>query len=320
MADLSVQLPEGAIPVVRNSLKSWTALAESKDRHNELLGAGQVRAAPEAGPGADMARNAVETLGLDRPGSRQKASRVAKIEREANEWSLLVAQNPHSTKVFRQAYAYAGEIIESGYPRNDALFDSGELRRQVRDTLNIPKGNTVVLYAPTWRDNSAGKPDLIQAGAMADALGPDFTVLLRGHSVSLRRGLNVEAAGVIDVTSFNDPSGLMAAADVLLTDYSSIMFDFSVTEKPIIFYVPDWDEYTGSGRGVYFDLADKAPGPLCRTRGEVIAALEDLTEGHRMYHEAYSAWRKEFNPWDNPRSSVAVFSRILELRDAPAKG
>ena len=130
----------------------------------------------------------------------------------------------------------------------------------------------------------------------------------------------MEAAGVIDVTSFNDPSGLMAAADVLVTDYSSIMFDFSVTGKPMIFYVPDWDDYTGSGRGVYFDLADKAPGPLCHTREEVIAALQDLPESDKMYHEAYAAWRKEFNPWDNPKSSVAVFSRILELARHPRKG
>ena len=130
----------------------------------------------------------LKLLGLDRPGSREKASRVAKIEREANDWSLLLSQNPHSTEVFRQAYAYAGEIIESGYPRNDALFDSDALGKQVRDSLNIPAGNRVVLYAPTWREDSAGSPDLIQAGAMAEALGPDFTVLLRGHSVSLRRG------------------------------------------------------------------------------------------------------------------------------------
>ena len=97
---------------------------------------------------------------------------------------------------------------------------------------------------------------------MASTLGPNFTVLVRGHSVSLRRGENVRAAGVIDVTTFNDPTDLMAAADVLVTDYSSIMFDFSVTRKPVIFFVPDWDDYTGSGRGVYFNLADKAPGPV----------------------------------------------------------
>ncbi|KUM41132.1 hypothetical protein AR539_00350 [Arthrobacter sp. EPSL27] len=154
---------------------------------------------------------------------------------------------------------------------------------------------------------------------MAKELGPDFVVLLRGHSVSLRRGQNVEAVGVIDVTSFNDTSGLMAAADVLVTDYSSIMFDFSVTEKPVIFFVPDWDVYTGSGRGVYFDLSVKAPGPLCHTRDTVIEALRDLSGCRRLHKEAYVAWRKEFNPWDNPNSSETVFSRLLELGHNHAK-
>ncbi|MET4096675.1 CDP-glycerol glycerophosphotransferase family protein [Arthrobacter sp. UYCu712] len=320
VADLSVSLPDGAIPVVRNSGKSWKALAESKFVITNCWAPDRFERHPEQVLVQTWHGTPLKLLGLDRPGSRVKAGRVAKIEREANEWSLLVSQNPHSTEVFRKAYAYAGEIIQSGYPRNDALFDVDNLGHQVRESLNIPAGKTVVLYAPTWREDSAGSPDLIQAGAMADALGPDFTVLLRGHSVSLRRGQNVEAAGVIDVTSFNDPSGLMAAADVLVTDYSSIMFDFSVTGKPMIFFVPDWDDYTGSGRGVYFDLSDKAPGPLCHTREEVIEALKDLPEGHKMYHEAYAAWRKEFNPWDNPKSSMEVFSRILELRDAPAKG
>lgn len=313
VADLSVPLPAGAIPVVRNSGKSWQALAESKyiitncwapDRFKRH--ANQVLVQTWHG-------TPLKLLGLDRPGSRERASRVSKIRREANEWSLLVSQNPHSTGVFRQAYAYDGNIIESGYPRNDALFDSADLGQKVREELNISAGKTVVLYAPTWRENNAGSPDLIQAGDMADALGRDFVVLLRGHSVSLRRGQDIEATGVLDVTSFNDPSGLMAAADVLVTDYSSIMFDFSVTGKPLIFYVPDWDDYTGTGRGVYFDLAEKAPGPLCHTREEVIKVLKSLPQSREMYEKAYTAWVKEFNPWDNPSSSKTVLSRILEL-------
>jgi CDP-glycerol glycerophosphotransferase len=313
VADLSVPLPEGATPVVRNSYQSWKALAESKYVITNCWVPDKYRRHPEQILVQTWHGTPLKLLGLDRSGAGDKSSRAAKIERDSNEWSLLVSQNPHSTEVFKRAYAYDGEILESGYPRNDALFDGEDLGQQVRRSLNIASGQTVVLYAPTWREESAGSPDLIQAGAMAEALGPDFTVLLRGHSVSLRRGNNVEAAGVIDVTSFNDPSGLMAAADVLVTDYSSIMFDFSVTGKPMIFFVPDWDFYTGSGRGVYFDLADKAPGPLCHTREEVIAALRDLTESRKTYHEAYAAWTKEFNPWDSPKSSEAVFSRMIEL-------
>ncbi|WP_426978431.1 CDP-glycerol glycerophosphotransferase family protein [Pseudarthrobacter sp. O4] len=313
VADLSVSLPDGATPVVRNSSQSWKALAESRYVITNCWVPDKYQRHPEQILVQTWHGTPLKLLGLDRPGSREKASRVAKLEKDANQWSLLLSQNRHSTDVFRQAYAYGGEIMESGYPRNDALFDAEALRKDVRDSLTIPDGNTVILYAPTWREDSAGSPDLLDAGAMASALGPNFTILVRGHSVSLRRGQNVQATGVIDVTSYNDPAGLMAAADVLVTDYSSIMFDFSVTGKPLIFYVPDWDDYTGSGRGVYFDLAEKAPGPLCHSRQEVIDSLHELPASRKKYETAYAAWNKEFNPWDNPRSSAAVVSRILEL-------
>ena len=313
VADLSVPVPAGAIRVVRNSTRWWRVLADSKYVVTNCWAPDRFQPHKEQVLVQTWHGTPLKLLGLDRPGSREKASRVAKLEKDANQWSILLSQNRHSTGVFRQAYAYGGEIMESGYPRNDELFDSDALRKDVRGSLNIPDENTVILYAPTWREGSAGSSDLLDAGALASTLGPNFTVLVRGHSVSLRRGENVRAAGVIDVTTFSDPTGLMAAADVLVTDYSSIMFDFSVTRKPVIFYVPDWDDYTGSGRGVYFNLADKAPGPLCHSRQEVIDALRELPEIGQKHDSAYAAWTKEFNPWDNPRSSEMVVSRILEL-------
>ena len=89
----------------------------------------------------------------------------------------------------------------------------------------------------------------------------------------------------------------------------------------MIFFVPDWDEYTGSGRGECTSTWRTRPPVLCATPAKKwLRPLTDLQERHEVHHEAYAAWRKEFNPWDNPKSSVAVFSRILELRDTPAKG
>ena len=172
MADLSVSLPDGAIPVVRNSRKSWMALAASKFVITNCWAPDRFERHPEQILVQTWHGTPLKLLGLDRPGSREKAGRVSKIEREANDWSLLISQNPHSTEVFRQAYAYAGEIIESGYPRNDALFESDDLGRQVRESLNIPAGNRVVLYAPTWREDSAGTPDLIQARRHGRRPGP----------------------------------------------------------------------------------------------------------------------------------------------------
>jgi CDP-glycerol glycerophosphotransferase (TagB/SpsB family) len=114
------------------------------------------------------------------------------------------------------------------------------------------------------------------------------------------------------VTGFPETAQLLLAADALITDYSSVMFDFSVTGKPMYFLVPDLDHYRGELRGFYFDLASRAPGPLVRTQGELVAALADET--HEVtFAERYAAWRAQFNRRDDGDAAHRVLARILDL-------
>ncbi|WP_317451801.1 CDP-glycerol glycerophosphotransferase family protein [Microbacterium sp. NIBRBAC000506063] len=116
---------------------------------------------------------------------------------------------------------------------------------------------------------------------------------------------------MIDVTGFPETSLLLLAADALVTDYSSVMFDFSVTGKPMYFLVPDLEHYRGKLRGFYFDLAERAPGPLVRSQSELVEAL-----GQRgledAYAERYAAWRRQFNAHDDGRSAERVVDRIID--------
>ena len=112
-------------------------------------------------------------------------------------------------------------------------------------------------------------------------------------------------------TGFPDTARLLLAADALITDYSSVMFDFSVTSKPIYFFVPDIEHYRGELRGFYFDLAERAPGPLVRTQEELVQALDDR-EVPVAYEQRYAAWRAQFNRRDDGHAAERVVSRILD--------
>ena len=115
---------------------------------------------------------------------------------------------------------------------------------------------------------------------------------------------------MIDVTGYPDTSQLLLAADGLITDYSSVMFDFSVTGKPMYFLVPDIEHYRGELRGFYFDLAAHAPGPVVRTQDELVEALR--TADPADHAENYAIWREKFNARDDGHAAERVVARILD--------
>jgi CDP-glycerol glycerophosphotransferase (TagB/SpsB family) len=166
-----------------------------------------------------------------------------------------------------------------------------------------------VLYAPTWRDDRPGNVDHLDVARFSAELGTGFVTLIRGHSRSLQPGSEVSAAGVLDVTSYPDISDLFLVADALITDYSSVMFDFSVTGKPIYFFTPDLEHYRDDLRGFYFDLLAEAPGPVLADPGELVRAIRRPDTGE--FADRYAAWRARFNPKDDGHAGERVVRRML---------
>ena len=176
---------------------------------------------------------------------------MAAVVKESRRWNVLLAQNPYAARIFGKAYAFLTRPIwVEGYPRNDVLTTGDGAA--TREALGIAPGERVLLYAPTWRDDRTEMVDFVDPTALAAAT--DAVVLVRGHSRTLQPGRDAVGPRVIDVTGFPDTSQLLLAADALITDYSSVMFDFSVTGKPMYFLVPDIEHYRGELRGFYFDL------------------------------------------------------------------
>jgi CDP-glycerol glycerophosphotransferase len=211
---------------------------------------------------------------------------------------------------------------ETGYPRNDVMSrpDADDVRARVRQELGIPDGRTAVLYAPTWRDDlvfdHVGDQDFevpIDLGAFTERLGADHVLLTRLHSMVAGRIAIPPGAPVVDVSDRAESAELYLAADMLVTDYSSAMFDFAVTGKPMVFYTYDLQHYRDDVRGFYFDLAEVAPGPLVVTSEELVEAIADSDVAASHLADRYAEFQRTFCPLEDGHAT----DRVLDLLFPP---
>ncbi|GAA2786969.1 hypothetical protein GCM10010441_10110 [Kitasatospora paracochleata] len=241
------------------------------------------------------------------------------LVQEVPHWSLLVSPNRVSTPVLRRAFKFEGEILETGYPRNDVLFaaDREKTAEQVRERLGLPEGKKVVLYAPTFREDRRRPQDGYQLDLRIDleaakaALGEDQVLLIRGHELVCAQVVEAGDGYVWDVTSYPDMADLLLVADVLVTDYNSAMFDFANTGRPMLFFTYDLEHYRDNLRGFTFDFEAQAPGPLLATSAELVDALgrvEDFTE---RYADTYAAFREVYCDLDDGQASGRVVDAML---------
>lgn len=303
VVDLSIPVPEGAIAVVDGSPEWWRARGHARLLVvNDWL---RRRFSRRAGQRVLQTWHGtpLKRLALQRPGFDPR--RTLAVLRESRRWDHLLAQNPYTAQIFRRGYAYRRPIWVEGYPRNDILVNGSGVATRKR--LGIGEDERVLLYAPTWRDDRELMVDHLDAEALARDTGA--VVLVRGHSRTLQPGTDARGARVIDVTSYPETSELLLVADTLITDYSSVMFDFSVTGKPIVFYVPDLEHYRGDLRGFYFDVEERAPGPVVQTQAALVDALAESPDAYR---DRYALWKDVFNARDDGRASERVVARILD--------
>jgi CDP-glycerol glycerophosphotransferase len=256
----------------------------------------------------------LKRVGFDVARDRRTA---AQIRYDVRRWDVFLAQSPFAASRFRDAFRYPGEIWETGYPHTDVLAGpAAQLRRQeVRRQLGLADEAKVVLYAPTFRDDvrgADGRPrfDLrLDFARLRAGLGPEWQVLVRAHHLTRWRADG--DAAVRDVAGIEEITDLYLAADVLVTDYSSAMFDFAVTGKPLVFLAYDLEHYRDAVRGFYWSLEDEAPGPVVRDTDGVVEALRDLDALHRAHSARYAAFQARFVPCDDGTVSRRVVDRLL---------
>jgi CDP-glycerol glycerophosphotransferase len=319
ISDGSVIAPEGTTPVVIGSAEYRTLLSTCRWLVNNNNFPYYFRKREGQTYVQTWHGTPLKRIGNDVPGANLSLSYRGLMQREAGYWDALLSQNEYSTSIFPGAFGYHGVVETLGYPRNDSLFadDAGQHRASVRAELGVPGDAIAVLYAPTWRDNvktNGGAYKLVtylDVDELERVLGKNFVVLQRGHSNTASTVRVQDDPRIIDVTSHPDLNGLFLASDALVTDYSSVFFDYSDTGKPILFLVPDLADYAGTTRGFYVDLHEIAPGPLCMDSAEVASWLADESKLHREWNDKYKAFTERFTSHDSGRTAAVVVDHLL---------
>ncbi|CAM3139887.1 CDP-glycerol glycerophosphotransferase family protein [Stackebrandtia soli] len=238
------------------------------------------------------------------------------IATESAQWDYLVAPGPFASSILERAFSYNGVTLDTGAPRNDVFRapDVADRAALVRERLGVDDGRTIVLYAPTWRDNAhrGGRYQLdlrVDLAEIADRLGDDHVLVFRGHAnIADRLGVS---SGVIDATDYPDAQDLLLATDILVTDYSTIMCDFANTGRPMLFYAYDLDNYRDILRDFYFDYESTVPGPILDNEADLARAVHNAQALHANHAEEYKRFVNRFCPWDDGEATARVVSAVF---------
>lgn len=239
-------------------------------------------------------------------------------KKDSSEWDYLISPNRFTTEKLRSSFAYEGEVLEYGYPRNDILYDhDDELIEKIKYILNLPKDRKIILYAPTWRDDESydvGKVkfDLkLDLNQLMNSLSDEYVVLVRTHYfISNNLDLSEFKGFVFDVSKYEDIAELYLISDILITDYSSVFFDFANLRRPILFYTYDLDKYSKMLRGFYLDIFSEVPGPLLFTTEDVIDAIRSIERINDEYQDKYDEFYERFCSIDDGNASKRIVEKI----------
>ncbi|GAA3987465.1 bifunctional glycosyltransferase/CDP-glycerol:glycerophosphate glycerophosphotransferase [Streptomyces marokkonensis] len=309
------QVPAGVDYVRVGSREYWAAVARAKYLVNNVNFAdsvvkrdGQIHVQTHHG-------TPLKTMGLDQrkyPASTNMS--FGKFLKRCDRWDYSITSNRHSSMVWERAYPCFYTTLEAGYPRNDVLATArSEDVRRARAALGLADGGKAFLYMPTHREYQPGFTPPLDLARFARELGPDATLLVRGHYfygnsphvAELRR-----TGRVVDVTGHPRVEELYLAADALITDYSSAMFDYAVLDRPIISYAPDWETYSVV-RGTYFDLLQEPPGAVATTQEELLRLLTSGDYDGPAATERRDIFRRRFCEFDDGHAAERVVRRVF---------
>jgi CDP-glycerol glycerophosphotransferase len=308
-------MPAGVEFVVAGSRSYYRAIARAKYFVNNVNFPNELVKRPGTIHVHTHHGTPLKTMGLDQRKALVAGSRMDfdALLRRASRWDYSISSNPFSTLVWKRAFPTRYQTLEVGYPRNDALVNATEADvARIREELGIAPGLRTVLYAPTHREYLEGYLPTVDLARLADGLGPEYVIMMRMHyfyEADLERSQEARPAGVVDVSRHPSIEELCLAADVLLTDYSSLMFDYGVLDRPIVIHAPDWDDYRAL-RGTNFDLLAEPPGVVTRTGDELIAAFRSGAVWSEEADSLRAAFRAKFCSLDDGRAAERVVRRV----------
>ena len=271
----------------------------------------------------------LKKLGYDLPDAVYTISNVIRSMLSSD---YLVSPCPHLTRVYLEKYKldglYTGKIIETGYPRCDLITqtDRYEIINKLSDMgieIELNKNGDykqIILYAPTWKGTDFGRPDLsieeyLRVKEVLEMrLDPDkYQILIKPHQVVYNALKNREDVKGLFVPAYIDADELLSITDILISDYSSIFFDFLITGRPVIFYVPDLKEYTDY-HGLYFDM-NELPGPVTDNVEDICEYIKTIKQIRERYKANYATMKNICAPFENGESTKSIIDIVFRNKD-----
>lgn len=264
--------------------------------------------------------SAFKRMGFDEQSVKQSPLyEHRRLRRMIGRFDHFIVRSEHDVRTLMRGLGVTAEPLRVGYPRNDPLVSGGDPEElaELRRRLGIEGDDrTVVLYAPTFRTDENGRPSRrfeipFDLARFARELGDSCVLLVRAHYLSTAVIPPALRDTVLDVGGEHDVTTLMLLADALVTDYSSVMFDYALLDRPMVFFTPDEEEYVSRSRGAYFDLAEHAPGPVVREEDGLLAALGDLEAVRRDHAGRRRRFVEDFGEYDTGTAAKAIVQRFF---------
>lgn len=259
----------------------------------------------------------IKNMGLDVEDSLLSSQNIIKNFLSSD---ILVSPNTHTTDIFKRAYKldglYNGNLLEIGYPRIDLTINSNKsnvIQHLSKNKIEV-ENKKVLLFAPTWRGKNMNKPEddieSILETVKELKKNTDYQVLVKVHPFTYQTALKYEQLKEFLVPDTFDTNELLGIIDLLVTDYSSIFFDYLVTNNPIIFYSPDYKEYE-TARGFYIKL-DELPGPSVFDLKSLILETQNIYHNKEKYKGTYEQFKNSYVPHENGKVTEKLVSNIFK--------
>ncbi len=323
LVDLSTEIPGNPVKVKRPgfnylyySLKSKFWIYDS--RHPQFFKKNKKTKYIQTWHGTPLKKLAMDMDKLNMSGDQDIEQYHENFRINTGKWDYLISQNSFSSETFRRAFDFKGEMLEIGYPRNDILVNENNEDKinSIKEKLGIVADKKIILYAPTWRDDEFYEQEKYKFAtemdfkAMENELSEDYILIVKFHYL-VKDKLNWDSDFIIECDESWDIQELYLISDILITDYSSVMFDYAILRRPMLFFTYDLDNYKENLRDFYFDI-HTVPGPLIKTNEELIKTIKELNmeDYEREYGQKYDEFQAKYNEFDKGTASKTIIDLI----------
>ena len=240
------------------------------------------------------------------------ADQQASVRAAVGRWDVVPVPSDYFTETIVDAYCAPAMPLAVGMPRNDRLqrvLDT-EARRQRLHALGLRDDRRTVLYAPTRKGEGHERVYAAADWPSILAADPSLQVMHRAHYTDVLESTASTSPQVVDVSTVGDMAELLDVTDVLVTDYSSVLFDFALTDRPIILFQPDQSEYFAQ-RGVYYDIRTFSPGPIATTPAELAELVHTVDRWAEDWADQRAAYRARFGTYEHGDAAARIVRDIV---------